>query len=681
MNRSMLLRGTLLLYAVLAANMFMFQDAVPAAPAQGDSSTGSQWAILIGVENYQFASPLAYTVNDVDQLAKTLQERGGVPARNVVRFVDTADDETRKPLQQTLMKELPIWLQKPGPDDRLIVYFSGHGFRSEDGRLYLAPLDCDPQNPAETGLSVAWLRDQLAGCRASLKLLVLDACHAGTEKGDQPDAPATTKSLTANDLGEPFRDLEGVVTLASSTSDQKSQIWAEKRQSLFTYWLNQGLKGHADDNGDGTLDIDELNKYVHHNVSQTAETRFHRAQTPVRIIRSGVSGVPKVLELNPLQLRHLIADMADQIAWSMEARGLKKLGVMQFTTDTQFGETLGGEFGALGRWCAAELENKLIEAGTFEIVDSRELVSQLKANQFTVDQLGSRDALARLSASLDGLPAIVTGTLRHRQNRQITLQSKLKQLDINALAGAAGGSALLNENEWAMLGYSAALKAEDRPRPSAVEPPQTQLIAKLDEQAQEAHPLSDPSFPYRVSIYVNGQERPGVFRGNDYIVPLRKNEVYAIRIQLLGQGATYMRLLVDGLNTLPEKSMEKGIDTFEVAPIVNLDEARGWILDPATSQSVWEVRGFVTEVGAAGKLRRFVVVDDNLSLAARKNFTENLGLITAAFYSPVNSRSGTGVEAVETSENFQQRRGVAPGDLLSVIHIRYTDPSEIPDGQ
>lgn len=142
-----------------------------------------------------------------------------------------------------------------------------------------------------------------------------------------------------------------------------------------------------------------------------------------------------------------------------------------------------------------------------------------------------------------------------------------------------------------------------------------------------------------------------------------------------------MRLLVDGLNTLPEKSMEKGIDTFEVAPIVNLDEARGWILDPATSQSVWEVRGFVTEVGAAGKLRRFVVVDDNLSLAARKNFTENLGLITAAFYSPVNSRSGTGVEAVETSENFQQRRGVAPGDLLSVIHIRYTDPSEIPDGQ
>lgn len=638
---------------------------------------GRQWAILIGVENYQLATPLRYTINDVDTLATTLRQRGDVAPDNIVKFVDTAGDVERQPLKTSLMEHLPRWFQKPGPEDRVLVYFSGHGFQSKDGKLYLAPLDCDPQDPEATGISVAWLRDQVAGCRAKLKLLILDSCHAGTEKGDEDPQ---TKSVVAKDLGEPFRDLEGVVTLASSTGDQKSQIWAEKQQSLFTYWLNQGLKGHADDNGDGAVDIDELNKYVHDNVTHTADSRFHRPQTPVRIIRSGVPGVPVVLELAPLTLKHLIADMADQISWGMESRGIERVGVFQFTTDTSFGEALGGEFGALGRWCSAELEQKLVEAGV-DVVDSREMINILKQHQFTVDQLGSREALEKLSASMGGLPAIVTGTLRHRQNRMITLQSKLKQIETNSLGAAAGGTALLNESEWAMLGYSVSVRPEDRPPPIPGSKTEDELIARLDEKAGGAHPLSDPRFPYRVSIYVDGKERKGVFRGNDYLVPLRVGEVYSIRVELLSGDPTYMRLLVDGLNTLPEKSAEKGIATYEVAPVVKLDEARGWILDPRNSRRpVWEVRGFVTETGQQGKLRRFKVVDDGLSVAAQKKFTENLGLITAAFYNTAQARVATGVEDFETEENLRERRGVTAGDLIGVVNIRYVDPEQLNSG-
>ena len=42
-----------------------------------------------------------------------------------------------------------------------------------------------------------------------------------------------------------------MATLASSTGDEKSQIWDDKEQSLYSYWLNQGLKGHADDKKKG----------------------------------------------------------------------------------------------------------------------------------------------------------------------------------------------------------------------------------------------------------------------------------------------------------------------------------------------------------------------------------------------------------------------------------------------
>ena len=121
--------------------------------------------------------------------------------------------------------------------------------------------------------------------KAGFKLLVIDACHAGSEKGE--DDKTSKRQAAAKDLGEAFRDLEGVVTLASSTADQKSLIWEDKQQSLFSFWLNQGLKGHADADNDGNVDIDELYKYVFRQVTHSAKLHFPRPQTPVRIVRPG----------------------------------------------------------------------------------------------------------------------------------------------------------------------------------------------------------------------------------------------------------------------------------------------------------------------------------------------------------------------------------------------------------
>ena len=161
------------------------------------------------------------------------------------------------------------------------------GSATTTARCFLAPVDCDPSNPVETAIAVEWFRDQLAACRASFKLLVIDSCHAGSEKGADEEA-----LVSAKDLGEPFRALGDVITLASSTADEKSQIWAEKQQSLYSYWLNQGMKGHADADGDNQVDVDELNKYVYRNVVRTAKRHFSRSQTPVRIVRTGTPGRP-----------------------------------------------------------------------------------------------------------------------------------------------------------------------------------------------------------------------------------------------------------------------------------------------------------------------------------------------------------------------------------------------------
>ena len=44
--------------------------------------------------------------------------------------------------------------------------------------------------------------------------------------------------------------------------------------------------------------------------------------------------------------------------------------------------------------------------------------------------------------------------------------------------------------------------------------------------------MQDPNFPYRIKMMIGGQERKGVFRGNDYFVPVRKGEVYEIWVEI-----------------------------------------------------------------------------------------------------------------------------------------------------
>ena len=425
-----------------------------------DASAGShKWAVLIGIEHYQRANPLRFTLNDVKRLSETLTLRGDFD--RVVKFVDNSDQERFRPSRANLMRELPEFLGKPGADDLVLVYFSGHGFKDKAGNLYLAPIDCDPANPPPTGIALEWLREKLAACKAKLKVLVLDACHAGTEKGS-----GAADSVAADELGAPFGELDGVVTLASSSTNEQSQIWELKRQSLFSYWLDQGLRGHADLDLDGEITLDELYNYVYRHVTRSAKVEFSLTQTPVRIVRSDVPGVPVLVRLKPQRLKAMLAEMAEQLSWNLGENHLKKVGVLEFTNDTKVGELLGGDFGLLGKYCAEELERRLAALGseehTFSVVDRRRLTTALEEQHFGLKDLGSSGALAGLSRASGGLPALAVGTLRNRVGRLVNLQCKLVRTDEDELAGSVGGVAALDESEWAMVGRSVAVKAADR---------------------------------------------------------------------------------------------------------------------------------------------------------------------------------------------------------------------------
>jgi len=441
--------------------------AQPAPTNVQRSDQPRRWAVLIGVERYRLANPLRHTVNDVRQIAETLRTRGGFERDCIIEVTDKGLSPRFQPLRASLLAELPKWLQLVSPKDEILVYFSGHGVRDKAGRLYLAPIDCDPQNPATTGVDVEWLREQIAACPASFKLLVLDACHAGSEKGTDDN-----QAVTAKEIGDHFEDLDKVLTLASSSANELSQIWEDKQQSLFSYWLNQGLRGHADRDGNGAVDVDELYSFVSRSVKQTAARHFPRGQNPRRIVRAGIDGVPVVVQLQPQSLKQVLGDIAEQLAVAIEEHSIGRVGVLEFTNDTRLGELLGADFGLLGRYCSEEFERRLMDAGSgrFNVIDRRRLQTALREQRFTVDDLGSPAALRAPASKSGGLPVIATGTLRNRAGRVVTLQCKLVRTESDDLAGAAGGAAALSEAEWAMLGRSVGVRPEDRPPPAP--PPQ-----------------------------------------------------------------------------------------------------------------------------------------------------------------------------------------------------------------
>ncbi len=187
-----------------------------------------------------------------------------------------------------------------------------------------------------------------------------------------------------------------------------------------------------------------------------------------------------------------------------------------------------------------------------------------------------------------------------------------------------------------------------------------------------------------MEIVVDGKVRQPVFHGKECYVSLRRGEVYAIRVRNQSDEMVRLRLLVDGLNTLPELQPRKAVTVepieekpqYHTAVRVSLDEARAWILDPGPPRIV---QGFFSGTGEVAPYNEFLVTDATDALAYRKGFTDQIGLITAAFYAPDKSAGrGIGTTLGEARQTVVKERETWPvGKLLAIVQIRYASPEAI----
>jgi tetratricopeptide (TPR) repeat protein len=225
------------------------------------------YALVIGISNYKnldATQQLEFAESDAAAILRTLisPEGGAFPAENVKTLI--GPNATLANIRDALENWLPA---KAQADDRVVVFFAGHGF-VEKGRGYLAPYDVDPDQLATTGYPMSAVGDVLATkVKARWKVLLTDACHSG-----KVNAETTNEALDQQFSSLPANFL----TLTATTEREQSH---EDRKlgsgfGFFSYFLSEGMAGHADnDPCDGRITADEIVEYVRSNVRRHAREK------------------------------------------------------------------------------------------------------------------------------------------------------------------------------------------------------------------------------------------------------------------------------------------------------------------------------------------------------------------------------------------------------------------------
>lgn len=233
-------------------------EAMPSDPVKQEASTNVKiWAIVVGVGRYTSMPSLKFTDDDAFRFYSFLRspEGGAVPETQIEILVD--ESATR----ENILKAMRTKFLKADANDVVILYFSGHGLEG-----CFLPVDYDGYN---NKLRHEEVKQVFAQSKAKHKLCIADACHSGSLQYGEGLAAKGPASVSLKRFYQAFEDTDGgVALLMSSQSEELSLEDHGLRQGVFTYYVLQGLKGKADNNGDKLVTITELYKFVNKGVRE-----------------------------------------------------------------------------------------------------------------------------------------------------------------------------------------------------------------------------------------------------------------------------------------------------------------------------------------------------------------------------------------------------------------------------
>ena len=249
-------------------------------------------ALLIGVSQYDKGlNSLPAAVKDVEAVKSVLinPNIGGFEEQDVTLL--------QNPDPQVVNEAIYSLFSEKRKDDLILLFFSGHGIKDDEGRLYLATRRTRKNDSGELVVPTAGAASVVHDCmnrsRSKHQTVILDSCFSG----------AFAEGLSAKDDGtvnvKEQLGGEGRVVLTSSSSTQYSFEQEDQELSLYTRFLIEGLKtGDADLDNDDVISINELHDYA----SQRVREVRPELRPEIYSVREGFKiRLAKVFIANPKQ--------------------------------------------------------------------------------------------------------------------------------------------------------------------------------------------------------------------------------------------------------------------------------------------------------------------------------------------------------------------------------------------
>ena len=197
------------------------------------------YVVSVGIADYPGTkNDLRISDNDAKTIAKVF-----LATKDASVKVLTNEDAT----QSALLSTIHTLFEDAQSDDAVVLYFSGHGtpgaLACHDGLL-----------------TYQHIFKMLKGCKANKKMIIADACFSGKMR--------TTRQQSNN------YNSQNVMLFLSSRTNETSQE-TKFKNSLFTIFLERGLRGGADKNRDRQITARELYDFVHKGVIEASGNKQH----------------------------------------------------------------------------------------------------------------------------------------------------------------------------------------------------------------------------------------------------------------------------------------------------------------------------------------------------------------------------------------------------------------------
>lgn len=260
--------------------------AVSQAP---QSSIGTHYALLVGVRQCaeNLAPELIYADQDVTVLADVFKEQG---YQQVMLLTQVQGERLprRLPVRANIRKALKEIAARATEADSIVVALAGPGVHFRGGlERYFCALDSELTNK-ETLLSLSEIRGELDRSPAGFKLVMLDADRNDRRFDGMPVETAPRQTTQPR----PRRGTGGVATFSSCSAGGTSFESSQLQAGLFFHYLTDGLRGGADFDGDGKVDLNELVLFTKNRVAEQVNKEYGNGARQVPELAGKTRAVP-----------------------------------------------------------------------------------------------------------------------------------------------------------------------------------------------------------------------------------------------------------------------------------------------------------------------------------------------------------------------------------------------------